>query len=328
MAALRQVRGWFVAIALSAMVLGAPALLAPISAPSASADPIGDCNTQSGVIVVVDFSAFNGAVQRGCSAAGGSGLQVLQSSFNAQGTQQYKLLFICRISDGARYLPTPADQDCLNTPPGNAYWSYWHADPGQSTWSYSSTGAASSNPGPGSVDGWAFGDSNTRPAVSPDAVRASNPPPAPAPVDTPAPADPTPPPATQEAPAPAAPAPTAGQEAAGSTGGAGQGGGGSAGAGSAPAGGDASTTAASDAPTDAPTDASASASTSTTAANGESSSGSSGSPSIVNASSNEAAPHGGSGSALPTIITLLAVLVIAAGAGAVALRRRGRRASP
>ena len=40
--------------------------------------------------------------------------------------------------------------------PASAYWSYWHATRG-GKWVYSSTGAGTYKPAPGSAQGWAFG---------------------------------------------------------------------------------------------------------------------------------------------------------------------------
>ncbi len=44
-----------------------------------------------------------------------------------------------------------------NGAPTTAYWSYWHAKP-HGKWMYSTLGAGSYHPKPGSVEGWAFGN--------------------------------------------------------------------------------------------------------------------------------------------------------------------------
>jgi hypothetical protein len=62
-------------------------------------------------------------------------------------------------------------ETCDGTPPTDAYWSYWHADPGASSWTYASRGGGNRTPAPGSHDAWVFG------AGAPP----SAPPPAPAP---------------------------------------------------------------------------------------------------------------------------------------------------
>jgi hypothetical protein len=139
---------------------------------AAAADPVSSCTPSRGVIVAVDFSSWGGAVQRGCDASPTTGYEALHTAgFSSVGTVHDGPAFICRI-DG---YPTPAQDSCNRTPPSTAYWSYWHADPGQSGWSYSSQGAMSYHPAPGSVDAWAFGAGN-RPSFSPAAVRAVQPP--------------------------------------------------------------------------------------------------------------------------------------------------------
>ena len=64
--------------------------------------------------------------------------------------------FVCTIDK----LPNPC-----NGAPATAYWSYWHAQPG-GKWVYSSTGAGTYHPKPGSVQGWAFG-AGKPPGISP-----------------------------------------------------------------------------------------------------------------------------------------------------------------
>jgi len=121
------------------------------------------CSGTSGVTVVVDFTAFGGGVTVACATGDpATGVAALQGAgFTLTGTQRWGLAFICRING----LPTAATESCVNTPPASAYWSYWHAPAGGS-WSYSSTGAASYNPAPGTVEGWAFG-AGTAPSISP-----------------------------------------------------------------------------------------------------------------------------------------------------------------
>lgn len=121
------------------------------------------CTGTSGVTVVVDFTAFGGSTEVECALGDPTtGIAALQDAgFTVTGTQRWGLAFVCRI-DG---LPTPAADPCYNTPPANAYWSYWHAEPGGS-WTYSSQGASSYDPAPGTVEGWAFG-SGDAPSIPP-----------------------------------------------------------------------------------------------------------------------------------------------------------------
>ncbi len=141
----------------------------------ASADPLDSCTPTSGVIVAVDFGHWGGSVQRGCDATPTTGFDALHAAgFSTAGTRHDGPGFICRINN----YPTPAEEACVLTPPASAYWSYWHANPGQDSWSYSNLGATSYHPKPGSVDAWVFGGTDTGgtyggPSFTPAAVRAS-----------------------------------------------------------------------------------------------------------------------------------------------------------
>ncbi|RQX18928.1 hypothetical protein DDE19_06200, partial [Micromonospora ureilytica] len=159
--------------------------LAVTPAPAlADALPIGQCTTSSGVILAVDFSRWGGPLLRSCGTTPTTGYQLLnQGGWRTTGTQHDGPAFICRIGyaghQGGTQYPTPADEKCALTPPASAYWSYWHADPGQNSWVYSQLGAMSYKPKPGSVDLWIFGATDIggtegRPRFSPDSVRARN----------------------------------------------------------------------------------------------------------------------------------------------------------
>lgn len=141
---------------------------------------MSDCTTTTGVVVVVDFTSFGGNVERGCAASPSDGLTALEGAgFTPTPVSGEPGYFVCRL-DGE---PSPSRQACVSTPPATAYWSYWYADAGQSTWSQWQLGAASSHPLPGSVDAWAFGSGHP-PTVPPSAVRATTPGPAPTGVPT------------------------------------------------------------------------------------------------------------------------------------------------
>lgn len=102
----------------------------------------------SGVTIVVDFSALGGGVDTGCAAGDPSnGFAALQAAGFGYAFVPRQPGFICQINSA----PNP----CNGAPP-DAYWSYWHGQPGGS-WSYSGSGAGSHDPTPGSVEGWAFG---------------------------------------------------------------------------------------------------------------------------------------------------------------------------
>lgn len=129
----------------------------------------GACQGSTGVTVSVDFTAFAKPVSTRCATGtpttGVAALQ--QAGFTPAGTQQYGLAFVCRINS----LPSATAQACVRTPPATAYWAYYYANAGATTWTYSSTGPLSFKPAQGSVQAWAFGNS-AKPSKTPAQVRA------------------------------------------------------------------------------------------------------------------------------------------------------------
>ncbi|MBK6041001.1 hypothetical protein [Streptomyces sp. MBT55] len=170
--------------ALAVLGLTGAAVLAPSGPASAAPQPIGRCTTSSGVVLAVDFSHWGGPVYRSCGTTPTTGYELLnQGGWRTTGTGHDGPAFICRIGysghQGGKQYPTSQQEDCVLTPPASAYWSYWHADPGENTWEYSQLGAMSYRPRPGSVDLWIFGGTNIegtkgRPTVTPDQLRAHN----------------------------------------------------------------------------------------------------------------------------------------------------------
>jgi hypothetical protein len=115
------------------------------------------CSGTSGVTVVVDFTAFGGAVEVECATGDpASGLAALTAAGFSFSFVPGFPGFVCRI-DG---LPDPC-----NGAPATAFWSYWHAEPG-GTWTFSTSGAGTYDPAPGTVEGWAFGAGDP-PGISP-----------------------------------------------------------------------------------------------------------------------------------------------------------------
>ncbi|WP_326586253.1 hypothetical protein [Streptomyces sp. NBC_01294] len=186
------------ALARATSVLGLTvAAFAATAGPAGAApQPMGQCTTSSGVVLAVDFSHWGGPVYRSCGTAPTTGYELLnQGGWATTGTGHDGPAFICRIGysghQGGKQYPTPQQDDCVLTPPASAYWSYWHANPGQNTWEYSQLGAMLYKPKPGSVDLWIFGGTNIegtegKPTVTPDQLRAKNTRPTggPAPKDT------------------------------------------------------------------------------------------------------------------------------------------------
>ncbi|WP_328296862.1 hypothetical protein OG389_02935 [Streptomyces sp. NBC_00435] len=180
----------------AAFGLTVAAFTATAAPAGAAPQPMGQCTTSSGVVLAVDFSRWGGPVYRSCGTTPTTGYELLnQGGWATTGTGHDGPAFICRIGysgfqSGKQY-PTPQQDDCVLTPPASAYWSYWHANPGQDTWEYSQLGAMLYKPRPGSVDLWIFGGTNIegtkgKPTVTPDQLRARNTRPSggPAPTDT------------------------------------------------------------------------------------------------------------------------------------------------
>ena len=130
----------------------------------------GHCPGATGVTVAVDMTAFGkGVVVRCAPGTPSTGIAALkQAGFTVTGTATSGLAFVCRIQG----LPAPAQDPCVNTPPPTAYWAYYHALAGATTWSYATVGATSYKPPQGSIDAWAFG-SDAKPSKTPAQVRMS-----------------------------------------------------------------------------------------------------------------------------------------------------------
>ncbi|MFJ6405575.1 hypothetical protein ACIQK9_08605 [Streptomyces hydrogenans] len=168
----------------AALGLTVAAFAGTTSPAGAAPQPMGRCTTSSGVVLAVDFSHWGGPIYRSCGTTPTTGYELLnQGGWRTAGTGHDGPAFICRIGysghQGGRQYPTPQQDDCVLTPPASAYWSYWHADPGQNTWTYSQLGAMLYKPRPGSVDLWIFGGTDIegtkgRPTVTPDQLRAKN----------------------------------------------------------------------------------------------------------------------------------------------------------
>jgi hypothetical protein len=151
------------------ILVGAVATLASGCVVTVGSTPIASCTSTSGVVVAVDLSHWTaGLVERGCDTTITTGLDALHAAgFTTAGDQHDGPAYVCRINND----PTPTQDACINTPPPSAYWSYWHANSGKTTWTRSSLGAASYQPKPGSVDAWAYG-AGTPPSFTPAQVRS------------------------------------------------------------------------------------------------------------------------------------------------------------
>lgn len=171
------------AAAATMLTLATTAVALGASAGPAAADPIASCTATKGAIVAVDFDPWGGSVVRGCDANPTTGYNLLHNGgFTTTGTKHDGPAFICRIgnpafSSGTQY-PTPTQDACVVTPPATAYWSYWIAPAGQTTWTYSPLGATSDVPKAGEVEAWVYGSTDIngttgQPDFTPASVRAS-----------------------------------------------------------------------------------------------------------------------------------------------------------
>jgi hypothetical protein len=139
----------FMALTLAIAATGAGAISIAADAQAAA------CGEARGVTVVVD-NGSPGGTSIGCATGDpATGLDALKSSGHRYTFMPTVPGFVCTID---------ARPDPCNNGPVNAYWSYWHAQPGGS-WSYASTAAGSYDPKQGSVEGWSFG--NSKPPSSP-----------------------------------------------------------------------------------------------------------------------------------------------------------------
>jgi hypothetical protein len=311
-------------LALGLAAVGSTAVSA-LAAPTgvAGADPIADCSTTTGVIVVVDFSPWDGAIERGCDGSLTTGYDALQrAGFTTTGTEQEGAAFVCRILDPANGVAEPpaTEDPCVSTPPANAYWSFWYAPAGDTTtWQYSQQGAMDFEPTAGSTDAWVFGGDNP-PTVLPKAVQATN-------------VGPT---GTTPPPPPTSPSPTSAPSAPTSVGGSTSG----TGPGSTPSGAPGSSHTASSS-SSVPRGSTTTSTTTTkgtvrpggTAGSGGSPSPSTGAgsgsraqsssePRILNVTPSSAVAHPSAGSPLPFVLGAVVVAGLAGGAGLVARRRR------
>jgi prenyltransferase beta subunit len=145
---------------------------------------VGSCTTTKGALVAVDFAHWSGPIVRGCGTTLTTGRGLLTAGgFSITGTQRFPG-FICRLgnalfSSGAQY-PTSAQDACVNTPPATAYWSFWIAPKGATTWTYSPNSADSDVPANGEVEAWTFGATDIsgttgKPTFTPAQVRAGLP---------------------------------------------------------------------------------------------------------------------------------------------------------
>jgi hypothetical protein len=162
----------------------------PVANAVTTGGPLSGCTSTTGVLVYIDFGNWpsgpeSGGQDVGCAptfkatqAAGGktTGFSALNAAgFTTDGTSNYGQAFVCRLGvqslGDASQEPAPAEQSCASTP-GPDFWSYFHANAGSNTWSFSS-GVQNAHPLAGSIDAWSYGNGSNKPWLTPDQVRAA-----------------------------------------------------------------------------------------------------------------------------------------------------------
>ncbi len=140
----------------------------------------GFCKDATGVTVVVDFQQLGGTTIVRCDPqpGRGTGLDALKGAgFQIAGAQRWGEAFVCRVENrpsAAEDIPITGREKyrelCIDTPPAQAYWSYWHAS-NNCAWDYSQWGVKNRDFIPGGFEGWSFSlnataESNPVPRVS------------------------------------------------------------------------------------------------------------------------------------------------------------------
>jgi hypothetical protein len=215
-------RRW--AAALLAVLIGtAPVVAAPAASAAVAGQSAGRadaCGDSSGVTVVVDFAELGGGVLVACASgltAASRGADALAAAGISWSPPTSQPGFVCRLagrpSADETFGTSSRDdyqENCVNTPPKDAYWSYWQSS-GDGNWSYSDNGLTASRVKPGGFEGWSFSSGALFP---PDynpvsgGADAPLPEPEPQPVPQPQPEQPQPEqPQPQQPDQPAAPAP-------------------------------------------------------------------------------------------------------------------------
>lgn len=131
------------------------------------------CQPDSGVTVVVDFTALDDTVKIGCApGTQASGLSALAAAGFTAGSESGPGT-VCTIDS----LPTQGFPYCWTT---GGYWGYWKAPDRSTAWDFSPVGATDGPLAQGSVEGWAWAPAfnGAAPRVSVAALAGHTPAPA------------------------------------------------------------------------------------------------------------------------------------------------------
>lgn len=183
------------------LIAGSALVLAALALPVPAAQAAG-CSGTSGVTVVVQFP--DGHVETGCAPGDpDSGLKALESA-------GFPYTFVPNQAGAVCTIKGAPASNCW----GNSYWAYFHGS-GSTGWTYSTAGAGSYDPKPGSREGWRFGADECGPqqdcsAPAPTPTPTRKPTRNPTPATTPQPSVPKPGTTTATGATVAAPGATAG----------------------------------------------------------------------------------------------------------------------
>jgi hypothetical protein len=228
---------WFAGVALGVAGLAVPAAAyAAVAGPSyahgatgasrtvrsVAAGSPGACKDADGVTVVVDYTDLGGPVVERCAGwPVSSGFDALAKAGFSVAQPTRTPGFVCRLQgrpSPTETLDTTSDptyhEQCVNTPPTDAYWSYWSARNG-GRWTYDTVGASAHQAIRGGFEGWSFALNRTTGTVpAPRATPRHAVPPPPPPPPTSGPPTSAPP---SSAPPSSAPPSSAGPSSAGPT---------------------------------------------------------------------------------------------------------------
>jgi len=184
----RPLLAWLLAVAASAAMTATAETATAVTAtgsPASAAGYDGYCRDASGTTVVVDLQQLGGGVVVRCAASlpsGATGLDALRAAgVPYEGVRRYGDAFICRLygkPSASVALPVQGNpgyrEQCIDTPPAAAYWSYWSASNG-GRWIYSQYGVRNRSALRGGFEGWSFALNATSATLPPPRLRPTRP---------------------------------------------------------------------------------------------------------------------------------------------------------
>ncbi|MEO7588068.1 MAG: immunoglobulin domain-containing protein, partial [Arachnia sp.] len=158
---------WLAGAASVGLLLGfvAPATGHADEAVAAATNHAGPCVGDTGVTVVLDYQALGGGTDIRCSTGTPeTGVDAVRAAgFTYDGVARWGDAFACRLNgrpSADEVIPLTGNptytEKCVNTPPANGYWSYWHSTDQGQEWEYSNMGGGGYEPSAGEWEGWSF----------------------------------------------------------------------------------------------------------------------------------------------------------------------------